>query len=383
MAIERNVHCRFYRGDRPCRWNKIDGSECGRCIHEDIIKERLLIIKLDAIGDVLRSTVILPKLKASYPHSHITWLTRTASAQLLQGNPFVDDVWILDTPETIARLAASEWDLAINLDNAFPSSSLLAQARAQKRIGYTLATDGVITPTNEAAEAWIAMASFDRLKKENALSYQAHMYAICGFSKPIELPVLVLDSRRRTEAREAICAGWIQPGDLLVGLNTGAGGRWPLKMMSEARQTELIRTILETPNRKVLLLGGPGEKERNRRLAAKFSPDRVRDAGCEHDLLDFAARVDLCNAMICGDTLALHVATALHVPTIVVFCPTSMAEIHDYNGLLIKLRPADCPCYCSYNRDCPDGKDCINRIPLDLMEQALVRQLARGRISAR
>lgn len=376
---DRNTACRHYRGDRPCRWNKADSSECPSCSHADPVEERLLIVKLDAIGDVLRSTVILPKLKAAHPKSHITWLTRSASAPLLAGNPYVDQVWLLDEAETLARLAVQQWDLVINLDNAFPSSALAAQAHAPRKIGFVLSPQGVITPTNAAAENWITLASFDQRKKANERSYQEHMYAICGFQPPIERPVLALEEKRRKTARAAVRDGWIQPGEVLVGLNTGAGGRWPLKMMSEARQIELVHRLLEDPQRKVLLLGGPGEGERNERLASALVSARVRDAGCEHGLLDFAARVDQCDALICGDTLALHIATALGVPAVVVFCPTSIAEIYDYNGQLAKLRPDDCACFCGYNRDCPWGKDCINEIPLDRIEQALSRQLARGR----
>ncbi len=379
MSPDRNIACRHYRGDRPCRWNKADGSQCPSCAHAEPIGLRVLIVKLDAIGDVLRSTVILPKLKSAHPDSHITWLTRAASAPLLSGNPHVDEVWLLDDAGTQARLAVQEWDLVINLDNAFTSSALAAQARAPRKIGYVLSPQGAITPTNEAAEAWITLASFDQRKKANTRSYQEHMYAICGFHEPIERPVLVLEEKRRAAARAAVREGWIQPGEVLVGLNTGAGGRWPLKMMSEARQVELVHRLLEDPGRKILLLGGPGEGERNERLAAALVSERVRDAGCEHSLLDFAARVDQCDALICGDTLALHIATARGVPTVVVFCPTSIAEIHAYDGLLAKLRPDDCACFCGYNRDCPWGKDCINTISLPAIALELDKQLGKAR----
>lgn len=377
MSQQRNTSCRHYRGDRPCTWNKRDGSECASCTHADPVAERILIVKLDAVGDVLRSTCILPKLKEKHPRAFITWLTRAASAPLLAGNPYVDRAWKLDDPETLAHLQVQEFDLVINLDNAYPSGALASAARTRNRIGFTLSPDGLIVPTNETAEAWIGMASFDRLKKANHRTYQEHMYAICGFEPPIEHPVLFLDEEKTDVARREIRESWMRPEGKLVGLNTGAGGRWPLKMMGEERQTELVLRILQNPDRNVLLLGGPEEQGRNQRIMDKLPKERVRNAGCHHGLLDFAARISQCDALVCGDTLALHMATALKVPTVTVFCPTSLAEIHDYEGLIRKIQPEDCSCLCGYNRDCPTGRDCINRIPLEHILRELDQQLIR------
>jgi hypothetical protein len=48
---------RFFVGDRPCVWHKRTGVVC-TCDHYECVEERVLIIKLDAMGDVLRSTAM-------------------------------------------------------------------------------------------------------------------------------------------------------------------------------------------------------------------------------------------------------------------------------------------------------------------------------------
>ena len=53
-----NSRCRHFRGSRPCVFNKTDGSECPNCGHVSAYKERILFIKLDAVGDVLRSAAL-------------------------------------------------------------------------------------------------------------------------------------------------------------------------------------------------------------------------------------------------------------------------------------------------------------------------------------
>ena len=58
--------CRFFLGDRPCVWHKLSGVLC-TCEHYEPVEERLLLVKLDAMGDVLRSTALLPPLAEVHP----------------------------------------------------------------------------------------------------------------------------------------------------------------------------------------------------------------------------------------------------------------------------------------------------------------------------
>ena len=67
------LDCRFFYGDKPCIFNKTEGIVCDDCNYYSPIKMKILIVKLDAIGDVLRTTSILPPLKKEYPDSYITW----------------------------------------------------------------------------------------------------------------------------------------------------------------------------------------------------------------------------------------------------------------------------------------------------------------------
>src|SRR6185437_12181624 len=91
VAREIAWDCRFFVGDRPCVWHKRDGLRC-TCDRYDRIEERVLIIKLDAMGDVLRTTALLPPIRESHPHAGITWITRRESVPLLERNPYVTEV---------------------------------------------------------------------------------------------------------------------------------------------------------------------------------------------------------------------------------------------------------------------------------------------------
>ena len=63
--------CRHFQGDVPCGPHKDEGVHCADCSYYDQIKMRILIIKLGAIGDVIRTPPLLHKLKAEHPDAWV------------------------------------------------------------------------------------------------------------------------------------------------------------------------------------------------------------------------------------------------------------------------------------------------------------------------
>ena len=73
----------------------------------------ILIIKLEALGDVLRTISVLPAIKDKYHNSKITWFTKKNSSPLLTNNKLVDNVLIYN-PRDIKNLLNRNFDLVIN-----------------------------------------------------------------------------------------------------------------------------------------------------------------------------------------------------------------------------------------------------------------------------
>ena len=71
--------CIYFKGDLPCAPHKKSGVHCPDCPSYQAIETRILIIKLGAIGDVIRTTPLLRKIRKEYPNCKITWLTQTPS----------------------------------------------------------------------------------------------------------------------------------------------------------------------------------------------------------------------------------------------------------------------------------------------------------------
>ena len=334
--------------------------KCDVCSYYETEQTRILIIKLEAVGDVLRTTCILHGLKEKYPKSEITWITGKSAAPLFENNKMVDRVFSYDSTETILHILVEEFDVVINLDSAPDSAVLASTAKGKQKIGYGLDTLGNVFPFNSEAITWLEMGAFDDLKKMNTRSFQDLMLDICCLKTMKKDIIVELSEEELRFAHSFSEHVGLDHQTPKIGINTGASGRWQFKQWTIEGFEKLIKLLLEQTNASILLYGGPSEKERNEHLA-KLHPKRVMNTGAHNSLRQFFALVTLCDIFLTGDTLALHVATALKKKVIALFGPTSAAEIDSYNGQIVKVQ-ANLDCLVCYKPRCDFNPNCMNSI---------------------
>jgi heptosyltransferase-2 len=353
----------------------------------------ILILKTAALGDVLRTTSILPGLHARYRDCRVTWVTARGAADLVRTHPLVGAVETVDVadPASVAaltkKLAATRWTRVISLDDERPLCELASALDAEKISGAYLREDGQRAYTDDVAP-WFDMgllstfgkAEADRLKIANTKSHPAIYAEMLGL--PMGKPGLHLPESSRAFGRAFADRHRLHDGGAVVGLNTGAGGRWVSKQLSIERTIELAEALhakLDGRATFVVMGGGP-EAERNRAildgLARSSSRVRSVDAGCDNALLDFAALVTECDLLVTSDSLALHMAIAEDVRVVAFFAPTSAAEIELY-GLGEKI-PSTASDYCSYKPDADNSTITVPRLC-----EAALRELALPRTRSR
>jgi len=371
-----NFACRYFRGSKPCVFNKQDGSECPSCRHVSQYAERVLFIKLDAIGDVLRSASLLPAIIARHQAPFIAWLTRKESVELVGMMRDVDEVIEL-SEDGFARVVRGAWDHVYSPSNDLTSASIASAAATRgDPIGFYM-RDGVLTPSNEAAATWLEMAAFDRLKRENTQSYQHRMLAILGAPEgtPVPPPAIRVDDGLRAAAAARLaelCGGGTRRR---VAVNIGSGGRWPKKMLYADQIYHYARRLRERGDVDVLLVGGSGEIEKAAAIMAMRQPgDRIATALTETSVPEFVATLMEVDALLCGDTLALHVAAGIGLPTVAVFGPINAAEIFPFGGLIAKTWTRQLDCLVYYG-DCRKQDNCMSLLDLTELVDLTVAQL--------
>ncbi len=371
-----NYTCRFFRGYIPCHPHKSKGAHCDGCEDYRPIRKRILIIKLDSIGDVLRTTSILPGLREKYPDGQITWITKDEARPLFEENPYIDRIFDLTQADCV--LKTDEFDVVINLDAAPLSSRLATMAKGKEKYGFGYDPMGFVYPLNSQANEWFLMGIFDDIKKANSKTYQSLMLKICQL-EPLDYTIQYFLKPEEIEIAERFAKdSGISDKHPIIGLNTGAGNRWEKKKWTEDGYLELINLLSNAhPELAVVLYGGPGEAERNKRLKSRCR-GAVIDTGCQHDIRSFAALLNLSSLIVTGDTMALNLALALGKKVVALVGPTSSAELELYNqGIKIT---GDIPCLSCYKNTCNKDPDCMDLISPEIVLNGIKQLLNRSEV---
>jgi len=364
--------CRHFPGDRPCSFNKQAGTMCNDCQEYMPVGFKILIIKLEAPGDVLRTTSLLPTLKHEFPHSLITWVTKNNSKDFFYNNELVDNLLIFEQPETLQRLMIEDYDLLIHPDASPLSAPLASIVMAKEKKGFGMNAFGKIYSFNPEADEWLEMGAFDEYKKNNKKTYQQIVHEIAGleFKKsPIQLYLNLDEIKFKNKFFVENNLGRFR---FLVGLNTGASSRWQFKKWRLDGYIELIKMLKQNPEIGVLLYGGPEEEERNKTLLQQF-PDLI-DTGTKNSTRDFLAFLDMTDVLVTGDTMALHAATALKKKVVCLFGPTSYNEIEDYD--LVKKVIPKLDCLVCYKQRCNFNPSCMDMISPEMVLEAINKSIA-------
>ena len=361
--------CRHYRGDRPCIYHKKDGVKCGDCRYYSPFSEKILIIKLDALGDVLRTTALLPALRELHPQSQISWITLAGALPLFINNPYVDRVIPLE-PDGLIALLSEEFSLAINLDTSPRAAGLLSAATAPVKQGFLLDELGQVKAANPEAEQWLEMSIFDDIKKANRETYQTIAARITGLPSAGEI-VLRLGEEEEEFARDFARKNGLEEGELRIGLNTGGGGRWEFKKWTREATLELARRCAGELGARVLLYGGPDEEARNKWIKSRAG-DLLIDTGCRNSLPKFFSLLSLSDILVSSDTMALHAGLGLGKKVVGLFGPTSPWEIELYGRGRRVIAPVECQC--CYLPTCRVKPNCMETITPDMVLEA-VREL--------
>jgi ADP-heptose:LPS heptosyltransferase len=361
--------CRHFLGHKPCSFRRA----CDGCPHYAPFGKRILVIKLAALGDVLRTTTLLHGLHRAYPECHITWLTEANVVPMLLGIADIDRLLAFTFEDTLA-LRHETFDQLYCFDKEPKAVALAMEIRAKERIGFGMSPYGNVMPLSPNSEYMFELGIDDNLKfRLNTKTYPELIYECAGLPYPEPQEYILPDlSEEIAAGREHLNSLGAAPGVLKVGLNTGAGDIFAPKKWTENGYAELADLLAGELGVTVLLLGGPAETERNARIASAAVHTPL-NAGTYHAIRRFAGIVGNLDLMITGDTLAMHIAIGLKVPVLVILGATCQQEVELY-GRGAKI-VADCECSPCYLRACPKEVSCMQTIPARQVYDAAARLL--------
>ncbi|HEV2452834.1 MAG TPA: glycosyltransferase family 9 protein [Verrucomicrobiae bacterium] len=254
----------------------------------------VLIIKLGATGDVVRTTPLLEKFTCP-----VTWITAAKNLSLLDG--LRENLQAVSWEERHS-VVNQFYDLVINLEDTLESGRYAQNLKFGRLFGAYVEKDERLTYTDDSRD-WFDMSlisrfgkqAADRLKLENRRAYQDLIFAGLGFrfnGEPYRLPA----------------PAWTNlAGD--VAIAPEAGPVWPMKNWA---YYDLLKQKLEA-----------------RGLVVNVLPRR-------ETLLEHLGDVRNHRCFVGGDSLPMHFALGTGTRCVTLFNCTSPWEIHDY-GLQQKI----------------------------------------------
>jgi heptosyltransferase II len=348
---------------------------------------RVALIKTGALGDVVRTTALLPGLRRLDPCLELTWITARGALDLVCAHPDVAHAVTIDDPAD-APWRHERYDWLLSLDDDAEACRLASRLSASRLSGAYETPQGDRRYTDDVAP-WFGMGilrpsdqgGLDRaneLKKQNTKTVATIFYEALGLPFPVACPYIGIAEEHFATARRGLAELGLSEALPLVGMNTGAGTRWRFKSWGEDQTADLARCLHDERGAGVLVLGGPAETERNARIVARVDRPRVVAAPTNLELLTFTALIGLCRLLVTSDSLALHLGTALAKPVIAFFGPTSGAEIDVYNCGEKVITPLECRC--CYLKTCDIRPHCMQSIGVDRLFEAVCRWLPESRL---
>lgn len=344
--------------------------------------EKILIVRLSAIGDVAHVLPALRCLRHHYPYANIAWLVEDRAAGLLLGHPDLDEVivfprkrWregifgpmrLLGTASEVFRFFRHElrsrgFDAAIDFQGNLKSGVMTLLSGAPIRIGFAseycreynhLFTNQHVTPPG---------------KRIHRVEKNLSLLTALGIEPTYEHITINVSPEDRDYAMKSLNDYINRPGPLVVihpGTSEfGAYKRWPVESF-----IKLGNMLVRELSAQVLISWGPNELETAREIVSGINEGGhlAPETATLGQLTCIIGQSDL---FISGDTGPMHIASVLGVPQVAIFGPKDPIIYGPYNERSIVVRK-DIECSPCTRRTC-DDPICITDIaPEEVFEAA-------------
>jgi ADP-heptose:LPS heptosyltransferase len=318
--------------------------------------KRVLLVRPRYLGDICLTLPALDAVRRAAPGARVAYLVERESAALLEDDPRVDELIVMErhggpgsTWALGRRLKAFGPDLSIDFF-CNPRTALLSLlSGARTRVGY-------------ANKGWRSAlyTHHARARTLSAVGFHLASLAALGWPTGAGVPRLHIGATARAEADAALAALGVPREARLVGFHPGA--RWPTRRWEPERFVSLARQALAADERAVALVtGGPGEEALVQAIVAGLPPGRAF-AVTGWPIARFVALQSRCAAFVCGDTGPLHTAVAAGAPTLGLLSRNRPAMFFPYppgEGHRAYYARVECsPCH----RDVCDDLRCLTRL---------------------
>jgi heptosyltransferase-2 len=315
------------------------------------------------LGDAVMSLPAIRTIRQVFPHAHLAVLARPSVAGLYARETAIDRVIPYPAPkglgarrEFAAHLRAERFDGAILLPNSFDAALTVWLAGIPERIGYRRDGRGMLLtraiPVPEPGD----------IPRHERFYYLELLRRAGLIERFPECGAIRLDGI--TEARQAGAAHLSALGVAapVIGISPGAAYGDAKRWLAE-RFAESGRQLAGELGASVLVLGSAAERPLCETVAEPLRRAGIeaRNLAGETSLREFIDLAAVCRLFLTNDSGAMHVSSALGVPTVAVFGATDDTTTGP-TGELARVVRQDAECSPCLLRECPIDHRCMTRV---------------------
>ena len=279
---------------------------------------RILIIRLDRIGDVVLSTPVIRALRHAFPSVQLAMLVRPVCRELLDGHPDLNEVLCYDRDGTQHGwwatlrfgwgLRARGFDTALVLHPTNRSHVIAWAAGIPRRIGYARKSGWLLTqrlPHDKHLGA--------RHESECALDL---VRALGVAVEAVPAPSIAQRPEHREQVERWLAARGVRSDTSLIALHPSASDeakRWPAERFAEAGDR-----LAAASSARAIVISGPEAVDRGREVVERMHAPPV-DASGQWSLGQLAAALARCRLLISNDSGPVHIAAAVGTPVVSLF----------------------------------------------------------------
>lgn len=260
---------------------------------------RVLIVRFSSLGDILLTTPLIRSLKNRFPKLQIDFLLKEEYSDLLKHNPYLENIYKINKNNKfdLAVLIQNNYDVVIDLQNNFRSSSLIKKLNGTK----------YYYKKNNFLKFLLVNFKINLLNNTQTVP-ERYANSIPGFSLDDKGLDLYLPSEIKSS---------LESGKKYIAF--APGSRHYTKMWKEEYYIKL-GNMLQKENYTVVLLGGESDKEICKRIYSAISGSI--NLANDNNLLQLCADMKKCSALVCNDSGLMHVGAALQIPLLTIFGST-------------------------------------------------------------
>lgn len=282
------------------------------------MSERILIVRLSAMGDLVQSTPVARGLKAARPDCHLAWLAQAPFARLLEHNPHIDELIVVPRPIRLsdfftaaARLRSADFDIAIDLQGLMKSAIGTWLSAAPRRIGKQEAREGASLVYTELSP--------ERLDQQYISQRYLELCAPLGVSRDDFVPELFLVDEDFARVDQLFAEEGLGDGSPVIALVTFSAK--PRREWPEERVLALAEMLIDRFDARIVLPGSAAERERAEALSARLSRPAVVTAG-RTSVREAAALMQRVDLVVGIETGLTHIAYAVGTPVVCILTYT-------------------------------------------------------------